>query len=148
MVDHRDFDSRYLVGNDRVDLDHRHLFGLLCDLGQAVECGELGIAKAYVAEVVGSFRDHFAREELLLEQWSVPGTGGHRAHHRALMHAIGDVWGEVAELASAEVLARARHRLADIFRAEVLDADAAIARHCAAASVALADSSPEAWRSA
>jgi hemerythrin len=89
MDERPQFDSRFIVGIEQVDREHRRLFEiagrvhdglLLADSDAAFDS-----ARAAVAELLDYTETHFASEEALMAAAGFPDLAAHQALHRALM---------------------------------------------------------------
>lgn len=88
-MDHRPtFDSRFLVGIDRVDQEHRRLFeiaGRVHDCLTTDNASAADAARTVVAELLDYTETHFASEEGLMEAAGFPELAAHRELHRNLI---------------------------------------------------------------
>ena len=88
MDDRPQFDSKYLVGIDRVDREHRQLFEIAArvydSLGASDEAAE-AITDAAVIELLDYTVTHFASEESLMEEAGYPELESHRRQHQQLL---------------------------------------------------------------
>jgi hemerythrin-like metal-binding protein len=130
MVEALRYDSRYSVGNLRIDEDHRHIFSLFRDFHGALERNEAAICKGYVKEIVDALAQHFSREESIMAQLAIPNAQDHAARHRDLMCDAREAVEEVSDQVTPLMLARCYHRLVDAFIHEVVDNDFEIAIQC------------------
>jgi len=90
-----------------VEEDHHRLFRYIHDLGEAVRRGQGGAAlEALMPQLETFCREHFRREELLMELTGYPGVDGHLAAHRELRDGLAGLGIRQREGAdvSAEVL--------------------------------------------
>lgn len=88
MDERPQFDSRFLVGIEPVDREHRKLFeiaGRVHDSLVSDTQTALDAARAAVTELLDYTETHFASEEKLMEAAGYPDQEAHRALHRALI---------------------------------------------------------------
>jgi len=92
MEDWPQFDSKYLLGVDVIDDQHRRLFeiaGRVYDhLGAA---DEAAAALQATAELLDYTATHFADEEALMASAGYPGLEGHRQEHADLLSKARDM---------------------------------------------------------
>lgn len=82
------FDSRFIVGIDQVDMEHRRLFeiaGRVHDSLAAEGDAALEAARSAVTELLDYTATHFANEEQLMESAGYPELEVHRSLHRNLI---------------------------------------------------------------
>ena len=82
------FDSRFVVGIDQVDQEHRRLFeiaGRVYDSLAAEGDAAIDAARSAVAELLDYTTTHFANEEKLMVAAGYPGLETHRALHGNLI---------------------------------------------------------------
>ncbi len=82
------FDSRFLVGIEQVDREHRKLFeiaGRVHDSLGADSATAASTARAAVAELLDYTETHFASEERQMEAAGFPKLEAHRALHQDLI---------------------------------------------------------------
>jgi hemerythrin len=92
-----DFDARYLLGVDAMDVTHREFVGLVNRLAASDNAG----FAAGFPELVAHTREHFAGEDRLMEACGFPAIAEHRAEHARVL-------GDLERLASKVVSGRAR----------------------------------------
>lgn len=86
--------SRYSVGVETLDNQHKNLIKALNDLHAASIKGIANkIAGPLLGQVVSIASEHFSAEERLMESIRFPGLAGHRAKHQELT-------GKIAEFTS------------------------------------------------
>jgi hemerythrin len=77
--------SRYSVGLEEMDQQHRAIIDGLNELHEAMLSGVVNDAVApQIDKLVSLAGSHFAAEERLMESTQFPGLAGHRAKHREL----------------------------------------------------------------
>ena len=94
MDERPQFDSRFLVGIDQIDGEHRRLFeiaGRVYDSLAASGDEALAAARAAVAELLDYTATHFASEEALMEAAGYPELEQHRQLHRRLISQARDM---------------------------------------------------------
>jgi hemerythrin len=82
------FDTRFQVGIEQVDLEHRKLFeiaGRVHDSLAAEGDAAIDAARSAVAELLDYTATHFANEEKLMESAGYPELEAHRTLHRNLI---------------------------------------------------------------
>jgi hemerythrin len=72
--------SEYSVGDDTLDRQHQHLFGL----GNTIEDAPLAEGKHYVMELYRYAREHFTEEEAHMAEIGFPALPEHRELHTRL----------------------------------------------------------------
>jgi len=73
------------VGVEDLDADHRRLVALLNEAHDAILAGTAGTLLAPALDRLAAYcRDHFAREEALMEACGFPELAAHRAEHAEL----------------------------------------------------------------
>jgi hemerythrin-like metal-binding protein len=93
MVDRLAFDSRYSVGIEQVDNEHRKLFDLadrIYDVLSMDVIMPMDHIKAAVIELVDCTKLHFANEEQLMETNGYAGLAKHQEQHASLIDRIND----------------------------------------------------------
>lgn len=82
------FDSRFVVGIDQVDQEHRRLFeiaGRVHDCLMTDSTTAADAARSAVAELLDYTETHFASEEGLMAAAGFPELDAHRSLHRTLI---------------------------------------------------------------
>lgn len=85
------FDSRYFVGVEPVDAEHRKLFARadsIYDILAADVVMPMDQIKSAMSELVDDTKTHFANEESLMEANGYPGLAEHRELHAYLLARI------------------------------------------------------------
>jgi len=85
--------NNYLSVNDPVlDSDHRHIIGLLDELHGAMEQGKSqDILERVLADLFTYTREHFKREEELMQRIHYADFSAHKAEHQKLMLTVVDL---------------------------------------------------------
>jgi hemerythrin len=94
MDERPQFDSRFVVGIEQVDCEHRRLFeiaGRVHDSLANDSATAVSTARAAVAELLDYTETHFASEEKLMESAGFPELEMHRSLHRNLMSLARDM---------------------------------------------------------
>ncbi|MDO8932585.1 MAG: bacteriohemerythrin [Rhodocyclaceae bacterium] len=94
MDERPQFDSRFLVGIEQVDLEHRQLFEIAGRVYDGLAAGNdalIAATRAAIAELLDYTATHFASEEALMEAAGYPGLEAHRALHRHLLRQARDM---------------------------------------------------------
>lgn len=86
------WDSRFSVGIEEIDEQHKHLVDLVGKLHGAA-AGRKGneVQARIISELVASSEIHFSVEEKLMETFGYPLRTSHAAEHRRFAEAIMDV---------------------------------------------------------
>ena len=107
------FDSRFLIGIEQVDNEHRRLFEIAANVYDALGASDMvaiAAARAAIAELHDFTAKHFASEEALMEAAGYPGLAEHSAVHHHLLSQTHDM--EVrAEIGKQYVPAELSHFL-------------------------------------
>jgi hemerythrin len=83
--------SKYSVGMEALDNQHKALMGVLNELHAASMQGKAGeVAGPLLRQTVSISNEHFAAEERLMESTGFPGLAAHRAKHRELAGKIAE----------------------------------------------------------
>lgn len=69
---------------DTIDTDHRSLLGIINEIVRAIDAGAPGKCTELVPKFVNLAKQHFRREEALLEEHDYPEIDKHRKHHAGL----------------------------------------------------------------
>lgn len=88
------FDSRFLVGIDQVDQEHRRLFEIAGRVHDSLAAGNDEAARAArtaVHELLDYTATHFASEERQMEAAGYPELDNHRELHRNLLAQASDM---------------------------------------------------------
>jgi hemerythrin-like metal-binding protein len=88
MDERPQFDSRFLVGIEQIDREHRRLFeiaGRVHDSLSADDDSALDASRAAVTELLDYTATHFANEEKLMASAAYPELAAHQALHRNLL---------------------------------------------------------------
>jgi hemerythrin len=99
--------DRYRVGDERVDLQHQHLFELINDLDQRVTSGTVRQDSLQTIEALVDYvLQHFADEESLMQQINFRDIVMHRWRHSEFAGKIADMaldWGRGKEVTAEEI---------------------------------------------
>ena len=69
---------------DIIDKDHRQLVDIINEIVQAIDSGDFDVCKKLVPDFVKFSKQHFKREEVLLNKYEYPNTDKHHEHHLGL----------------------------------------------------------------
>lgn len=107
--------DEYGTGVERVDVQHRTLFGLLNDLEQMIERGvEQGPEVDDLLQVLGSdTQAHFAFEERCMTQHKCPAAGRNKRAHEQFLSFFRRFRREYEEKGSSAALLRGLHDTAE-----------------------------------
>ncbi len=86
------FESRYVLGIDSMDITHREFVDLVNRLSAADKAGFVAGFPGLLAHT----REHFAAEERLMEQCRFPAIGEHRSEHARVLGEIERFGAQVA----------------------------------------------------
>ena len=79
------FTDELLVGNSKIDNQHRQLVKLTNDFHNGVKCGGI-LAKVYFLQTIKGavqyVREHFTAEENLMEEFQYPDIEEHKQQHK------------------------------------------------------------------
>lgn len=79
----------YSVGVESIDAQHRRLFEIAARLDEAIaQFRSQRVMKSIMAELIAYVDEHFAFEEMMLEQAGYPDLERHRAQHRRLLRRV------------------------------------------------------------
>lgn len=98
MEDRLVFDSRYIIGVEQVDREHKVLFELASGIYDSLSSDvimpmrEIGSA---IDKLVKATASHFASEESLMQACRYPGLAEHKALHAGLISRIKDFEAQV-----------------------------------------------------
>lgn len=91
------WNEKYATGIDAIDAEHRTLFDAINSLHGMLRDGQAGAAAQRDLRFILNYsRDHFAREERLMEEFGCPGLAEHQTAHEQLLGRMGDLVGKVA----------------------------------------------------
>lgn len=77
------------VGSDEIDDDHKKLIGFVNDLHDAVNASESEkVVGAILLDLIEYTRDHFAREEKLMQAAGYPDSARHKTLHDGLTRKV------------------------------------------------------------
>ncbi len=83
------------IGQPTIDEDHKHLINYLNELGEAMDAPKFAAVR--VAKVLTALleytRDHFAREEKMMQQARYPDLEAHIVKHREAVRVISSLAG-------------------------------------------------------
>ena len=82
------FETKYLVGIEQVDREHRQLFEIAGRVYDSLGAGDTAaeaVTEAAVAELLDYTATHFASEEGLMEAAGYPELEAHRRQHQHLL---------------------------------------------------------------
>lgn len=86
-----DWESRYSVGHNEIDQQHRQLIDMINKLHTAMKSGQGSReAGAIVEEMVNYSKFHFETEENLMKVYGFIGLLTHKAEHAAFIKQAGD----------------------------------------------------------
>lgn len=87
------------LGHGEIDLEHHHLFDLYNDIRASLERGQEPDAdlRTVCEELIGFTREHFRREEELMQTVDYPDRDVHRKLHESFMSQVDDIWTFVRE---------------------------------------------------
>lgn len=126
------WDDQYLIGNDDVDRQHRQLFDLINGLQQRVSAGaDRGDAYEALKAMVDFALEHFADEELFMQQIRYDGIDNHRWQHRNFASKVAEMsvaWGEGKEISANQILLFLKDWLLDHILTEDMQIGAAFRR--------------------
>ena len=77
--------DRFLIGNPRIDFEHRIFFDLISHYSEARLAGASSERLVRILDELALYaRFHFKSEENLMQDIGYPGLGEHREHHHRL----------------------------------------------------------------
>lgn len=92
-----DWESRYSVGHNEIDQQHRQLIDMINKLHTAMKSGQGSReAGAIVEEMVNYSKFHFETEENLMKVYGFIGLLTHKAEHAAFIKQAGDFQSQFA----------------------------------------------------
>ena len=94
MDEHPFFESRFRVGVEHIDGEHKKLFEILGRVDDALMANDFSagpIIRSAVAELLECTGRHFANEEAIMEAAAYPDLEAHRAAHRKLLENVRDM---------------------------------------------------------
>ncbi|SFN24580.1 hemerythrin [Formivibrio citricus] len=81
--------DKYCVGHPMIDTDHRMLAEYINLLYEAVDSGALVSEQSHLfAQLIGQTKEHFQREEALMQKMGYPGYAKHKAEHDMLLEEV------------------------------------------------------------
>ncbi len=88
-MDYFEWNDALKVGNQLIDQDHFELVTLVNELHQAVQEGKSTDALAKILQALLNYtREHFQREELLMEHIAYADIESHKAMHQKLLDQV------------------------------------------------------------
>jgi hemerythrin len=94
MDERPQFDSRYLVGVEQIDREHKRLFDIAGQVYDGLGAGNaeaIAAARAAVVELLDYTATHFASEEAFMEAAGYPELEQHRQLHQRLLSQARDM---------------------------------------------------------
>jgi hemerythrin len=132
------WEDRYSVGHDQVDLQHRHLFELVNKLEARIKAGD---DRKATIDTIQSLIDyvlvHFTDEESLMHEIGFENIHTHRWRHSEFAGKIADMalaWGEGREVTAEQIREFLTDWLLDHILTEDMQIGAAVRRREKAAS--------------
>jgi len=124
MTDYITWTPDLSVGVAGFDDDHRMLIGLLNRLFHGIQAGQGPMELEGVIESMAVYaRQHFAREEHLMEKLGYPGFEAHRHEHEDLARGITDLRQKVSYGATPKLCLEALHFLRTWLSAHIMSTD-------------------------
>jgi hemerythrin-like metal-binding protein len=77
--------TKYDIGIEAIDDDHRELYAVMRDIHDSIETGDLAHTKALTEDFIGLAKAHFAREQEMLLRVRFPDVEEHIRHHAAII---------------------------------------------------------------
>lgn len=119
------FEAQLLVGVDDIDIAHREFLALCAQLARAK-----GVAFAQGFEQLSAHtRDHFAREEALMQSSAFPASAEHTADHQRVLGELERFGLRIASGSTTLARAWIRDHLPNWFELHVRSMDSALAAH-------------------
>lgn len=86
-----DWDSKFEIGHDRIDSEHRIFLGLIRELSMQAEHDDNPARTDRLIREIYKYADfHFLSEENLMEDVGYPFLADHRRHHSVLLSELRD----------------------------------------------------------
>ena len=83
------WNESYMVGNEKVDSDHKEIFGMVDKLLEDDFGGRPEKIRSVVKFLMDYVAKHFEREEALMAESSYPGAEGHKKIHSDFVVRVG-----------------------------------------------------------
>jgi hemerythrin-like metal-binding protein len=117
--------QRHLLGIDFMDQTHREFIELLSNAAQANK-------KQFVHEfhrLLEHTRDHFERENVMMQETAFPATGEHKDEHRRVLHELNAMLASIARGHGALARAYVCEHMPEWFELHAATMDSALAAH-------------------
>ncbi len=117
--------KRHLLGIDFMDQTHREFIDLL---GKAAQANKQQFVHDY-HRLLEHTRDHFDREDAVMQQCLFSAIDEHRAEHRRVLHEMNAMLASIARGHSALARAYVTERMPEWFELHTATMDSALAAH-------------------
>ena len=115
--------NKSLLGHAELDTDHQHLVDHLNSLAAEIPEASYELCVELFDAIERTARDHFAREETILEQAGFPGLERHRRYHAELIEHIRQLRSLGWEMADKDALFHRFVEMANFVIEDVIHGD-------------------------
>ena len=92
-MEHVLWETRYSVGNERLDQQHQRIVGMINQLGAAMDTGaEKATLMKILSDLAGYAKTHFSEEERTLVEHQYQALDEHREQHARLNRQLADFY--------------------------------------------------------
>ncbi len=122
-MDKLDWLETFELGIPSVDADHRHLLNIMKQIETAANAAKFETCKDLLDELVVASKNHFAREEALLEETGYPNAAIHKDYHARLLSRAQSVKDVCKEIGTRENLKDCCHEMFEFLIDDIVKGD-------------------------
>lgn len=113
----------YEIGVNFIDEDHKRLLNIILSIKKEIETGDPSNVFVLLTNFINETKDHFAREESLLDETGYPGLRKHKAYHKELLVKIETAKDKLETMEEKKDIKRHFDRMARFVFDDILQGD-------------------------